>query len=130
MNDANLTDLLYHPPPPLVDKEDGDDDRDHDGEEEREHDRGVPEDEAAVVGVDDELGSDGRAEERQRREVVLLHSGPGGVVRRDAQSVSGLGTQVENGEGGRLLPPVARNLDKRFVLIKDGNQIKFSSIRD
>ena len=110
MNDANLTDLLYHPPPPLVDKEDGDDDRDHDGEEEREHDRGVPEDEAAVVGVDDELGSDGRAEERQRREVVLLHSGPGGVVRRDAQSVSGLGTQVENGEGGRLLPPVARNL--------------------
>lgn len=114
-NDKNLTNLLYHPPPPpLVGKEDGDDDRDHDCEEEREHDCGVPEDESAVVGVDDELGSDGRAEEGQRGEVVLLHGGPGGVVRSDAQPVSRLGTQVENGEGGRLLPPVARNLDNKW----------------
>ena len=93
-------------------KEDGDDDGDHDGEEEREHDGGVSEDESAVVGVDDELGRDGRPEERQRREVVLLHGGPGGVVRRDAKAVSRLGTQVQDGEGGRLLSPVARNLDK------------------
>ena len=111
-----LTDLWNHPPPPLVGEENGDDDEDDDGEEEGEHDGGVPQDEAAVVGVDDELGGDGRAEEGQRGEVVLLHGGAGGVVRRDAKPVPRLGAEVEDGEGGRLLPPVARNLDKKYKL--------------
>ena len=113
---VSLTYLPNHPPPPLVCEEDGDDDGDDEGEEERQHDGRVAEDEAAVVGVDDELGRDGRPEVRQRGEVVLLHGGAGGVVRRDAQAVPRLGAQVQDGEGGgSLTPPVARDLEVEIM---------------
>ena len=107
-------------------EEDGDDDCDDEGEEERQHDGRVAEDEAAVVGVDDELGRDGRPEERQRGEVVLLHGGAGGVVRRDAQAVPRLGAQVQDGEGGgSLAPPVARDLEVEIMFSAWGSHLKF-----
>ena len=82
----------------MVNGENGHDDDDRHHEKEREDDTRVGQEQAAVVGVDDELWRHRGAKVGQRGEVVLLDCGSCGVVGRDLERVPRLRTQVEDGE--------------------------------